>query len=71
MFSFPGLPQLDTKLVLWSLKAVQVATALLSLFGKEVVKVIYTLVWPFIAWPYSYYKLGKASRPSRRGSERA
>ncbi|GAB4820406.1 hypothetical protein N2152v2_007452 [Parachlorella kessleri] len=40
MFSFPGLPQLDTKLVLWSLKAVQVATALLSLFGKEVVKEI-------------------------------
>lgn len=50
---------LNHKLFLWSVKAVQLATSLLSLFGKEAVRILCAVVWPFIAWPVNYYQIGK------------
>lgn len=53
---------LNNKIVVWSLQALQLATALLSLFGKEGLRLLLALARGLVSWaqwPLNYYQLGK------------
>ena len=65
----PSLPAAPLQLVGWTLRALQLAAALLGLFGKEALRVLWSVAAGLLnwaQWPLNYYQLGQARQGAGR-----